>query len=143
MIVGFTGTQEGQTVKQQGDVLRWMGLLGRSMTAGEERIFRHGVCVGADAEAHAVAWALKWTIDGFPSTVQSKRADVPREQFRHLWQSKEPLARNCDIVDGKDNDRIDLLIVTPRERREIVRSGTWATYRYARAKGVNTLILWP
>ena len=45
----------------------------------------------------------------------------------YIRPAKPPLDRNHDIV-----ERCDLLIATPHTVEEQLRSGTWATIRYAR-----------
>jgi len=52
-----------------------------------------------------------------------------------LCEAKPYLDRNQDIVDGAD-----ILIAAPNEDKEIVRSGTWSTVRYAR-KSKKKIIL--
>jgi hypothetical protein len=49
-----------------------------------------------------------------------------------------PTSRNHDIV-----DETELLIACPGELAEAVRSGTWATVRYARKLGRPIVIFWP
>lgn len=51
---------------------------------------------------------------------------------------KPPLKRNYDIVDA-----CDILLAAPRTLTEELRSGTWATIRYARKTGKKYLILAP
>lgn len=139
MKVGFTGTQAGTTLKQRGELHRWLHRLRRwSDIIEEEAEFCHGLCIGADAEAHEIVRALGYYIDGRPSTVAGKTAAIPRDHFRHLYQPLAPLIRNHDIVDW-----CDVLICCPRERREVQRSGTWATWRYASEKGRTIVQVFP
>lgn len=100
--------------------------------------FVHGMCVGADEQAHKVAWALHYRIDGFPSNIAEKTMEVKREQFTYIHKPQAPLVRNRNIVEGAT-----LLIAAPRQRKEEQRSGTWATIRYARERGLTTLMCWP
>jgi len=51
---------------------------------------------------------------------------------------KEPLARNRDIVNMSD-----ILIAAPGEKAEVLRSGTWATIRYARKMSRKLLVIYP
>jgi predicted Rossmann fold nucleotide-binding protein DprA/Smf involved in DNA uptake len=51
---------------------------------------------------------------------------------------KAPLDRNRDIVDAAA-----VLIAAPKEMTETLRSGTWATVRYARKQGKQVWIVWP
>src|ERR1044071_9340564 len=88
--------------------------------------FHHGDCVGSDAEAAEIVREefRAYKIIGWPSTLTEKRAyfssDVVHAPF-------PPLERNRFIVESTD-----VLLATPKERKETVRSGTWATIRYAR-----------
>lgn len=118
MIVGFTGTQHGMSRPQAATLAAGLRLL---FTAGDE--FHHGDCVGADAEAHAIAAGIGFRIVVHPPTNPSKRAWCEGV----IRPAKPYLVRNHDIV-----DETDVLIATPRELTEELRSGTWATIRYAR-----------
>lgn len=51
---------------------------------------------------------------------------------------KPPLVRNHDIVDSTE-----LLIACPKEQVEVLRSGTWATIRYARKKEITVWLIDP
>jgi hypothetical protein len=134
MTIGFTGTQSGMTLKQQGEVMRW---LNRLLVVGQQHGFVHGMCIGADEQAHKLAWALKYVISGWPANV-GKTMNCNLAEFARVHDPKPPLERNHDIVGESD-----LLIAAPRERAEVQRSGTWATIRYARARGLTTLMVWP
>lgn len=130
MIVGFTGTQRGMTPRQLQDFTQLM----RSLQLTE---FHHGDCVGADQQAH----------------------DIVRSLFPHCWIVVHPplnpvkraycagnavlipadyLVRNKHIVDA-----CELLVATPEQARPILRSGTWATVRYASKVGRTVTILYP
>jgi hypothetical protein len=125
-IAGFTGTRDGMTTEQMKSVEAFMcGLWPTTII--------HGGCVGADAEFHELAHAMKSDLISivWPSTVESMRAMLKPKPTR-IMPPKLPLDRNRDIV-----DRCDILIATPKEADEILRSGTWATIRYARMAAVN------
>lgn len=78
--------------------------------------FHHGAAEGADREAAAfAATALK--------VVAHPAGD-------------DPLARNRELV-----NICDVLIAAPRTDEEELRSGTWATIRYARAVGKPIIML--
>jgi hypothetical protein len=106
-------------------------------------IFNHGDCIGADAQAHAMVVAdLPIThIIIHPPTdskarawcaTSSKRADL-------LILATLPYhARNRTIVDASD-----ILLAAPAQRKEIPRSGTWATVRYARRSGIPVVLFLP
>ena len=71
----------------------------------------------------------------FPSTAKT-RASVPIDA-NYVAPPKPPLDRNRDIVTfGRD-----LLIAAPLQDFEVLRSGTWATVRFAKSKKINVLQL--
>lgn len=127
--IGFTGRQDGMTNKQK-EVVEW--LLRRG--PGE---FHHGDCVGADAEAHAIAKKAGLRIVVHPPNDPKKRAFV--QDYDEIREEKPYLDRNHDIV-----NETELLLATPRTPYEITRSGTWATIRYGRnTPGVDVAIVLP
>jgi len=125
-IAGFTGTREGMSKKQQMDLakrLRYHGI--------EE--FHHGDCRGADEQAHLVAQILELKIVGHPPLIDNHRAfcifDVEMLPLPYL-------ERNRKIVDS-----VEILFVAPLTMHEELRSGTWATYRYAKKIGRRCEVL--
>lgn len=133
--VGVTGTQEGCTTLQRKGM---RNLLHRLLAdKNSRRRFRHGDCVGVDAEAHSIVRrAALADIYIHPCNIQSKRAFCKGAKF--VYTEKHPLSRNKDIVDA-----IDILVVCPKTMEEEIRSGTWATYRYAKQCGKQIYIVWP
>jgi len=129
MRVGFTGTQRGMTEKQKNKVRDLFILL-----AATE--FHHGDCIGADAHAHDIfKCCRKQRIVLHPPTIPDKRA------FCSAHHSLPPLPyldRNKEIVLSTD-----LLIATPGEPDEQLRSGTWSTIRFARKQGRPLYIVLP
>ncbi len=125
--VGFTGTQAGMTGPQRA-LLRFLIVRARE--------FHHGGCVGADAEAHELARAEGRWIKIHPCNIKSKRAHCSGANV--VAAIRPPLARNHDIV-----DETDILIAAPRRMIPELRSGTWATVRYAQKTGRRVTILWP
>lgn len=95
-----------------------------------------GDCVGADAQAAAIALALgDVTIVAHPPTIGDHRAYA----FAHEWREpKDYIPRNHDIV-----DETELLLATPGLSYEEQRSGTWATVRYARNCDRSVVVFWP
>jgi hypothetical protein len=118
MRVGFTGTSEGMSESQRNQLREWLS------THAPITEFHHGDCVGADHEAHQIAIAYDIDIYIHPPENASKRAWCGGAV--HIYPTKPYLARNHDIV-----DLTDVLIVAPKTDTEELRSGTWATYRYA------------
>ena len=132
MIVGFTGTEKGMTSAQK----QTLCLLLDSLDVTE---FHHGDCVGADAEAHEIALDRGIRIVIHPPTDSKKRAFC--KGAVEIREPKPYLDRNHDIVDEGDG----ALIATPFEEKEILRSGTWATVRYAYKMGraVDVFVIRP
>jgi hypothetical protein len=128
-IVTFTGTKAGMSSAQLQtfhDVLK---------DAGYVALFRHGACVGADRQAHNAAWGHVSVIDMWPSNVtQDMWAKHVKQHYDRntptifsIQPIHLPLTRNrLMLIDS------GLLIATPRETEEVIRSGTWTTIRYAR-----------
>lgn len=127
MIYGFTGTQEGMTPFQKGAI---RGLF--SLISGE---LHHGDCIGSDAEAHDIAVELGWEIVIHPPSNPAKRAFKTASRILRPWPYLE---RNHHIVDATK-----VLVATPKEYEEQMRSGTWATIRYAQKKHRPILIVYP
>jgi len=128
MKVGFTGTREGLTGYQR-------GMLAKILNDMRDKYdtFVHGDCVGADEQAHRIAKALGYTIEIYPPKNSRLRAFCKGDI---VHEPDDYLSRNRKIVDA-----IDFLIACPKQKKEILRSGTWATIRYARKKGKKILTI--
>lgn len=130
MILGFTGRQDGMTERQRATVGRLFRELGL-------KVLHHGGCIGADTEAHEMALVLRAAIRIHPGTDRKKYGDCPRAVL--VYPARPNLARNLDIVlMGEDG-----LVAAPRDEVEVLRSGTWATIRYARKMKRVTWIVSP
>lgn len=118
MILGFTGTQEGMSDGQKAEFARKV----RHLQPVE---FHHGDCVGADAEAHELVRVNvpSCVIHSHPPTDERRRAFCKADV---VHPAKDFIPRNHDIV-----DECDFLFAAPRRNEMELRSGTWATYRYA------------
>jgi hypothetical protein len=79
--------------------------------------FHHGAAKGADTQAARIAERRGWRLVPHPA-------------------GGNPLDRNHDIVAAAS-----LLIAAPLTDKEVLRSGTWATVRYARKAGAPVLML--
>lgn len=134
-VIGFTGTQHGMSDSQR-ERLKW--LLATELTDDPMRDvhLHHGDCIGADADADSIAWNLGCRIVIHPPTDAKKRAFC--DSGRTIILKEKPyLERNHDIV-----DETEYLIAAPRDPyREEMRSGTWATIRYARKMDKKVVIL--
>lgn len=125
---GFTGTQQGMTEAQREAC---QGLL---VSLGIKEL-HHGDCIGADVDMHKLALEKELFVVIHPPEDPKKRAFC-RGDVNLL--EKPYLERNHDIIDV-----CDLLIATPKEEDEQLRSGTWATVRYARKQKKSIYIVFP
>lgn len=132
MIVGFTGTKRGMNSLQQQKVYDYF-------EESHPTEFHHGVCVGADEQAHRIAnEVFGISIIGHPPINLKYVAPLHVSGFLCILENKEYLKRNHDIVDA-----CDVLLATPGELAEQLRSGTWATIRYARKMKKPIVIIRP
>ena len=135
MKLGFTGTQEGMTPYQ---LVKIALFLARNQPTESHS----GDCVGADKDfldlINLANLSPKFdkiiTVGHIPSN-NSKRAFG---QYRIEMEPKPYLERNHNIV-----DQSDFIIATPKENNEQLRSGTWATIRYARKSNKKGMIVFP
>lgn len=147
--IGFTGTQEGMTRQQQQMMTLYLDDQGPHCEF--DIVLHHGVCIGADEQAHFIALDL-----GHPSLVlhppvNTKKmsrlilsADYKLRGLHSLTDKiqvldPEPyIDRNHDIVNATTH-----LYACPKGFKEELRSGTWATIRYAQRKRKPVTIVWP
>lgn len=138
MRVGFTGTQKGMTDRQRETVKRLLSAASDINMFWKPDVFHHGDCIGADEQADEIARGYGYEIVVHPPLRNDKRAFVSSEGVTYR-EPKEYLTRNVDIV-----NETDLLIATPKGFvEEKAYSGTWATIRRAREKGMRLIIVWP
>ena len=134
MIIGFTGTQAGM---EQAQRLAFQSVMLTLAVNGGVTEFHHGDCMGADAEAHSIVRGNlpHVEIHVHPPDKDSKRrfceGDVMHEPAPYL-------DRNQHIVDAAE-----IVVATPKENDEQVRSGTWATVRRTRKAGKGLVIVYP
>lgn len=131
MNIGFTGTQDGMTDRQKEN---FKFNLVQYYVQGYTR-FHHGDCIGADAQACDIAKEIGFKIICHPPRASNKRA---WKEYDEIWPVKDYLVRNHDIVDC-----CNVLIATPKSEHEELRSGTWATVRYARKMKKELLLVFP
>ena len=121
--VGFTGTSKVFMTKRQ------FRMIGERLSSIEGHVvLHHGDCVNADAGAHYMAQLLGVDVEIHPP--DNPRARAWCKGAKKVHRSKPYLERNHDIVDA-----CKFLIAAPRTSKEEIRSGTWATIRYARKIG--------
>ena len=90
----------------------------------KDLVIHHGDCFGADEISHEVAKSLGIEVVVHPPTKSGLRAFCGSE---NILPPKDFLKRNHCIVDS-----CDILLGFPKTDKEVRRSGTWATIRYAR-----------
>jgi hypothetical protein len=120
--LGFTGRKEGITESQIIMITNFVRIINFASAI-------HGDCVGADACFHDIVRKEKPRpkayIEKYPSLhtdyQANKEADFINEPMKALVRDK--------IMANKSN----IMLATPPTEQEILRSGTWATVRYARA----------
>lgn len=131
--VAFTGTQRGMTPQQKDAI--------REFLTGVRFVAVHGGCIGADADFHDICIKSS-ECEGViihPSNISSKTMVIAKNA-KIVWvhEPKPPLSRNYAIVNG-----CSVLVAAPKELRMTLRSGTWATVRYARQQKKPIVIVGP
>ena len=129
MIISFTGTRQGMTTDQ----VRTFNELLYDVGA---QSFIHGDCLGADADAHNLVMAQLIPILKRPCNIERQRAFT--EGGEVIAEPEDPLERNKKIVDDGEQ-----LVACPGSFEEELRSGTWATVRYAIRNNKSVIIIWP
>ena len=127
MKVGFTGTRRGMSLRQLAEATRIINDIATEV--------RHGDCVGADEQVHIIAVKAGVRRVVHPPSDSKNRAWCGGFDGSIVMPAKPYLERNRDIVDA-----CDMLVAAPYGP-EKVRSGTWATVRYARKVGKAVLVL--
>jgi hypothetical protein len=127
MRIGFTGTRKGMNIKQ-------LQNLYKALSQQFALEFHHGDCFGADQEAHVIARLLGYEVWIHPPIDDTFRAFCKSDK---ILPAKPYLERNHDIVNS-----VDLLIAAP-DGPEMLRSGTWATIRFAKETKTQLFILAP
>lgn len=130
MIVGFTGARRGMDAHQR-DALE---ALLRAWSAQASVELHHGDCVGADAQAHAIAESLGVRTVLHPPDDPKHRA---HSQGSVSHAPRPYLKRNQAIVDS-----CEVLVVAP-SCPERLRSGVWSTARKARKAHKRVIVLEP
>lgn len=134
--VGFTGTQDGMNELQ---IFRCTHLMDWLRKKGYE-VLHHGDCIGADAQADYLWHSLDGKTCIHPPIVAAKCAFCALQNGDTICIPEEYLSRNKWIV-----DQTSRLIVTPKTTTEVMRSGTWSTFRYAMQPKLKRPIhlIWP
>lgn len=135
---GFTGTRKGMTPRQHRELkfLLWARIAISLKREDLPPEFHHGGCKGSDREAEDIARKFGYIIHVHPAKEQwGQWISDPKNDI--LYPCKPYLERNRDIVNA-----VDHLFATP-DGAERLRSGTWATVRYARVELKSYTIIYP
>ncbi len=108
----------------------------QTLSKGRAVWLHHGDCVGADAQAHEISLGAGCQIYLHPPDVDDFRAFCQGADI--VWALRPYLKRNEDIVKASA-----MLVATPGEFKERVRSGVWSTVRKARKARKPVLTVWP
>lgn len=131
--LGFTGTQKGMTPDQKEMVRRYLYQISKIT---KKFFAHHGDCIGADKNFHDIVSEINDScIIIHPPKNPIKRAFCKGNELK---EEKEYLDRNKDII-----NECDMLIATPGEYTERLRSGTWSTIRKARKAKKDIIIIFP
>ncbi len=128
MKIGFTGTQQGMSAYQKKVVAQILEMKKPSFGV-------HGDCIGADKDFHDLCVAFNIKTEIHPPDKDIKRAFCKGDV---IMQPLPYLDRNHNIVDSAD-----VMLATPKTEHEELRSGTWATIRYARKKNKRIIVIRP
>lgn len=111
--LGFSGTRLGMNDFQKDFV--------RNLLSGKTGKAHHGLCIGADAELHAILRGFqdKWRIIGHPPQKTQYKADLVCDE---LWPEKSYFDRNRDIAHS-----CNVFIACPKDASE--EGGTWNTIK--------------
>jgi hypothetical protein len=139
MRVGFTGTRRGMTPEQ------WMAVHSL-LQQWKVTSAIHGACHGADREFDQLVRHLHPLVFMHLRPSNPSQAEwARRQQYGPLdphrvsvYPEAPPLVRNRAIVSVSDR-----MIATPGTATEVMRSGTWATIRWARRVGRCLWLVWP
>ena len=136
MRIGFTGTRTGMTVAQVVAVVNRLQLI--AALRHEVLIVHHGDCMGADEQFHKLVFSHlpDARIVLHPPTNNALRAFCSGGCT--VLTPRGYLLRNKDIVHASD-----IVLAAPATQHEVLRSGTWATIRYARKYGKECVVFPP
>ena len=130
MKYGFTGPESGATHRQ----LECLRYLFSEMLLTE---LHHGDCVGGDAQAHRIAKQHGAYVVAHPPKNPKLRAFV--KDADEVLPEEDYLPRNRKIVKQGTSG----LFACVPTYEEILRSGVWATVRYARKEKRRIWLIYP
>ena len=128
MNLGMTGNRNGLSEECKQALLEFLN------TNTPEEV-HHGDCVGADKDFHDICVSRRIRVIIHPPLDDKNRAFCKGDESR---DPKPHLERNRAIV-----DETDMMIAFPPTQEELLRSGTWATIRYAKKTKKRLFIVFP
>lgn len=127
MNLGITGTRSGLSRRQRIEAERLLAELSPEW-------LHHGDCRGVDAQLHEMARHSGIKVKVHPPDGRKLRAWCEGDETA---EPKPYLTRNHAIV-----NEVDTMLAFP-DGLERLHSGTWATVRYARKRGVHVIVVHP
>ena len=131
--ITFTGTRTGMTKEQTSSLFRHLSHLLKKKGGIH---FHHGGCRGADRQAHGVATMVSIPITVHPG--DTSQSVFFQDRACKVEAVQPYLERNWNMV-----KTATLVIACPSSYLEELRSGTWATIRYARKQKKELWIILP
>lgn len=130
MKLGITGTRHGASIKQIHKLIEFL-------KKNKIKELHHGDCLGVDMQSHFLTCFLQpnCKIIVHPPIKNDWRAGCKGDIIKKELDYK---VRDKNIVNS-----VDLLIGCPQTDYEILRSGTWATIRYAKKINRKCIIFYP
>lgn len=128
MKLGMTGNRNGISTEAKKFLINFLN-------TREIQEVHHGDCLGADADFHNLCQERNIKIIIHPPDDNKLRAYCKSD---NILPSKKYIDRNHDII-----NETDTLIAFPPTEIEILRSGSWATIRYAKKKNKKLFIVYP
>lgn len=133
-VLGVTGSQLGASTAQLHTFKSWVLENWDKIEA-----VHNGCCVGWDTQVAYILHGngLEELVVWHPPSNSDKQGIFQRDWPMGEWRKPKPyLDRNWDIA-----KECDVVIGAPRTDEEQIRSGTWATLRYARKLGKEVKVL--
>lgn len=129
--VGFTGSQHAKMTRIQAFTV--IEMLFELFDEGAQ--FHYGCCINRDDQAARIAKTFGYKLMGHPPRDKSKVGSVVND---FNYPELPYLERNHRIVDDTR-----LLIAAPITSYEVLRSGTWATVRFAVKRKKPGFVVYP
>jgi hypothetical protein len=129
-----SGTRKGITEKQ-------FVALGDLIAKSCITKLHHGDCIGADLIAHNIMRLMRVVFNKQTKIIAHPPKNEVVRAFCDADEIREPddyIPRNHTMVDESE-----WLIALPSSKEELLRSGTWATVRYAKKLGRHITIIYP